>query len=185
MANEVTPIVTKLTLVELSILVAANGLEEGLQYLVTDKDWLLTATSVNTLKASMGTLIVLLPNVLPDYITTEILIIDSGEYNPSITQYKEFLSKPNFMIDKVICENRSLTLVSEITVIDSDLDESVGVTSIPATKKLCFKDIGYTFGIIKIVEVGHSYKVQIIDSISAELSAELHRVVIFFIKTYN
>lgn len=41
------PIVTELTFAELEILVAANGLNEGLQYKVTDKGWLLTATGVN------------------------------------------------------------------------------------------------------------------------------------------
>ena len=46
MAN--VPIVTDLTFAELEVLIAANGLEEGLQYKVTDKNWLLLATSTNT-----------------------------------------------------------------------------------------------------------------------------------------
>lgn len=43
------PIVTEVTKAELDALVAANGLNEGLQYKVTDKDWLLMANSSNTL----------------------------------------------------------------------------------------------------------------------------------------
>lgn len=39
------PIVTEVTLSELDALVAANGLNEGLQYKVTDKGWLVIATS--------------------------------------------------------------------------------------------------------------------------------------------
>ena len=46
MAN--VPIVTEVTKAQLDVLVAANGLNEGLQYKVTDKDWLLIATSSNT-----------------------------------------------------------------------------------------------------------------------------------------
>lgn len=46
MAN--VPIVTDVTKAELDALVSANGLEEGLQYKVTDKNWLLTATSNNS-----------------------------------------------------------------------------------------------------------------------------------------
>lgn len=46
MAN--VPIVTELTFAELEALVAADGLNEGLQYKVTDKGWLLIATGVDT-----------------------------------------------------------------------------------------------------------------------------------------
>jgi len=42
------PIVTEVTKAQLDTLVAANGLNEGLQYKVTDKEWLLTATGSNT-----------------------------------------------------------------------------------------------------------------------------------------
>lgn len=45
---ENVPIVTEVTHAQLLALIAANGLNEGLQYKVTDKGWLLTATSVNT-----------------------------------------------------------------------------------------------------------------------------------------
>ncbi len=78
MANEVIPIVTKLTLVALSGLVTANQLEEGLQYLVTDKDWLLLATGNNTLISVSGLLTIQNGFVLPSYIVTDILRIDFG-----------------------------------------------------------------------------------------------------------
>ena len=42
------PIVTEVTKAQLDALVASNALEEGLQYKVTDKNWLLVATSGNT-----------------------------------------------------------------------------------------------------------------------------------------
>lgn len=45
---ETVPIVTEVTKAQLDALVAANGLNEGLQYKVTDKGWLLLATSANT-----------------------------------------------------------------------------------------------------------------------------------------
>jgi len=48
MAN--VPIVTDVTKVQLDALVAANGLNEGLQYNVTDKGWLLVASSNSTYK---------------------------------------------------------------------------------------------------------------------------------------
>lgn len=72
MAN--VPIVTSLTLAELEILVAANGLNPGLQYKVTDKDWLLIAMSNNTLYSVVIKLIA--PDSLPSYINCETLLIE-------------------------------------------------------------------------------------------------------------
>lgn len=42
------PIVTEVTYVQLLALIAASELNEGLQYRITDKGWLLLATSNNT-----------------------------------------------------------------------------------------------------------------------------------------
>ena len=67
MAN--VPIVTEVTKLQLDALVAANGLNEGLQYKVTDKDWLLIATSNSLLKPLYETL-VLSDDIIPDYIIT-------------------------------------------------------------------------------------------------------------------
>lgn len=50
MAN--VPIVTEVTKSQLDALVVANGLNEGLQYKVTDKNQLLIATSNNTYKTA-------------------------------------------------------------------------------------------------------------------------------------
>lgn len=46
MAN--VPIVTEVTKAQLDALVAANGLNEGLQYKVTDKDWIVVAQTGST-----------------------------------------------------------------------------------------------------------------------------------------
>lgn len=92
MAN--VPIVTEVTKAQLDALVAANELNEGLQYKVTDIniDWLLIANSVNTLKAATGTLYLINGIILPDYITTDILIIDTDSIiqdieDPGLTIY--------------------------------------------------------------------------------------------------
>ncbi len=52
MAN--VPIVTEVTKAQLDALVAANGLNEGLQYKVTDKEWLVTAISSRSYIKSIG-----------------------------------------------------------------------------------------------------------------------------------
>lgn len=72
------PIVTEVTKAELDALVAANGLNEGLQYKVTDKDWLLVATGVDTLKSATGTLTIINGTELSDKIETDLLYIDTG-----------------------------------------------------------------------------------------------------------
>lgn len=77
------PIVTEVTKAELDALVAADGLNEGLQYKVTDKDWLLVATGVDTLKASTGTLKIVNGTDLTG-ITSDILVVYSGIINYNI-----------------------------------------------------------------------------------------------------
>lgn len=76
MAN--VPIVTDVTKAQLDALVAANGLNEGLQYKVTDQNWLLIATSDSTLSAAFGTLIVNNGVTVPSYVYANIIVIDSG-----------------------------------------------------------------------------------------------------------
>ena len=71
------PIVTELTLAELNVLVAANELNEGLQYKVTDKDWLLTAISNSTLKPVSGVLRIMNGDNY-DNIYPEKIIVDTG-----------------------------------------------------------------------------------------------------------
>jgi len=79
------PIVTEVTKAQLDALVAANGLNEGLQYNVTDKTWLLVATGVNTLTSHSGELTILNSEGLPEYIDTFNLIIDTGVVSANIS----------------------------------------------------------------------------------------------------
>lgn len=76
MAN--VPIVTEVTKAELDALVAADGLNEGLQYKVTDKGWLLLANSGNTLISLPGFLTVTINEWIPDYISCNNILMESG-----------------------------------------------------------------------------------------------------------
>ena len=78
------PIVTEVTKAQLDALVAANGLNEGLQYKVTDTQWLLIATSDNTLKSSTGEILTTNAIGLPEYIETDVLLVDTGIINNDI-----------------------------------------------------------------------------------------------------
>jgi len=86
MAN--VPIVTEVTLSQLNTLITESGLNEGLQYKVIDVgiNWLLLATSVNTLKAMTGRLIINNGFLLPTAIKTDVLIINTGIINTDLTQ---------------------------------------------------------------------------------------------------
>jgi hypothetical protein len=79
------PIVTEVTFAQLEAVVAENGLNEGLQYKVTDKDWLLVATSQNTLKAATGRLytnndVVDMSFIFADDIIIEVAIVGDITY---------------------------------------------------------------------------------------------------------
>ena len=79
------PIVTEVTKAQLDALVAANGLNEGLQYKVTDKDWLLVATTSSTLSPISGVL--LMDNTQkPTYINADVLLKDTGIVIDSILE---------------------------------------------------------------------------------------------------
>ncbi len=71
------PIVTEVTKAQLDALVAADGLNEGLQYKVTDKNWLLIAISSNTLNSFNGILLIV-NETIPPYINPDVIIIDTG-----------------------------------------------------------------------------------------------------------
>ena len=76
------PIVTSVTKAQLDALVAANGLNEGLQYKVTDKGWLLLATSDSAYKfASVPykSFVALITQVAEDAPTLNILHNEIGE----------------------------------------------------------------------------------------------------------
>lgn len=100
----VVPIVTEVTLAQLDALVAANGLNEGLQYKVTDKNWLLIATGEALLKAFSGTIITA-NELLPAYIDTDIVIIDTGVITDNF-QYFEIYRRDNFVFSDVFLDNQ-------------------------------------------------------------------------------
>lgn len=77
-ADKQVALVTELTKAQLDALVAANGLNEGLQYKVTDKDWLLLATSDNTANSLTSFLFVQNGEWIPDYISCNNILVDSG-----------------------------------------------------------------------------------------------------------
>jgi len=108
------PIVTEVTKAELDALVAANGLNEGLQYKVTDKGWLLVATSNNTLKAASGT-INTINELLPTYIDADIVIIDTGVITDALSLF-EIKRRNDFVFSSMFIDNQGgafdlLTLV--------------------------------------------------------------------------
>ena len=78
------PIVTSVTKAELDALVAANGLNKGLQYEVTDKGWLLIATGTNQL-ISQQSLSISNTEVNLDYIYAENIHWDSGIITDNIS----------------------------------------------------------------------------------------------------
>lgn len=73
MAN--VPIVTEVTKAELDALVAANGLNEGLQYKVTDTAWILIAISNNILTPVKNIVLIDESESLPTYLDIQTLII--------------------------------------------------------------------------------------------------------------
>jgi len=99
MALETEVIVTDVTKAELDSLVSGSLLEEGLQYNVTDKNWLLLATGVNMLKPLSGALI-LNNEYVPDYIFAETILIDTGIITTDISVTPFLLKVPkNYRIE--------------------------------------------------------------------------------------
>ena len=78
------PIVTFVTFAQLETLVNNNGLYIGLQYNVTDKGWLLLASSENHLLPVSGIITILNSDTLPEYITASFIKIDTGIINTDI-----------------------------------------------------------------------------------------------------
>lgn len=74
---------TDLTLLQLNALVTSNGLKEGLQYKVTDKGWLLTAISENSLTV-VGVLKLINGDTMPDYLEGDTIYIDTGAITSNI-----------------------------------------------------------------------------------------------------
>jgi len=93
MAN--VPIVTEVTYAQLLDLISTNGLNEGLQYSITDKGFLLLATDNNTLKAVDGTLKILNGFSLDTSITCNNLLIDCGIITDDIETVPLSIAVPN------------------------------------------------------------------------------------------
>lgn len=91
------PIVTEVTKAQLDALVAANGLNDGLQYKVTDKNWLLIATGTNTLEAIFGKIVINYPDTMPDYIDAQFLILKSGAIPNNVETFDFTAFKTGYM----------------------------------------------------------------------------------------
>lgn len=123
MAN--VPIVTDVTKVELDTLVAANGLEEGLQYKVTDKGWLLVAISVNTLVPA-AKLIVMYNDTFPNYIISDKLLIDTGNLIDVPDATDTTINVPaGFVLSKVFVKNNNIADIITGLSISTSLDMAV------------------------------------------------------------
>jgi hypothetical protein len=112
------PIVTEVTKAQLDALVAATGLNEGLQYKVTDKDWLLIATSTNTLKAATG-LLVIQNEVFPTYISSDVLLCETGIITSDISAVPhEILIPIGYLYTKLLGETG--VDLTNLHIMDSD-----------------------------------------------------------------
>jgi hypothetical protein len=97
------PIVTEVTKVQLAALVADSGLNEGLQYKIIDSDWLLIATSNNSLVAINNTISLEFDEALPNYITCKKIIVDTGIMSSATTivQLNAVVNYTGFVFKKI------------------------------------------------------------------------------------
>lgn len=123
------PIVTEVTKEQLDALVASNGLNEGLQYKVIDKNWLLTANSSNTLVSSNGILIILYNDTLPDYIDSKKLLIDTGNLTNTLDNTPININVPDFHIfAKFTLKNNNTTGVITSIAVNTLEDTAVSLS---------------------------------------------------------
>lgn len=166
------PIVTEVTKLELDALVAANGLNEGLQYKVTDKGWLLNATSMNTLTPIGEFIIDVEPGgnpILPSYIITEYVNItgnittdissETGE--PYLFAYfvnENTIPYVNFIPTKILFDTSGLTDDVTNLIVSYDSDPMNVATSIGNTsnKAILFSGSLNGQGVLGIVGNGVS-----------------------------
>jgi len=111
----IVPIVTELTYAELQALIAAEGLNEGLQYNVTDKDWLLVATGVDTLKAASGTLKIS-NEAFPTYIYADKLFLDTGYIHLTDGELYPILRPDGFILGSELFVDNSLTSYTDLKI---------------------------------------------------------------------
>lgn len=108
------PIVTEVTFAQLEALVAANGLNEGLQYKVTDKDWLLLATS-NNLRLLDGSVIISNGDILPNWLNVNEYYVDSGEITTQLNVTPlTIIGKYGYYSEQLIVKNTSNSIMVDI-----------------------------------------------------------------------
>lgn len=118
------PIVTEVTKAQLDALVAANGLNEGLQYKVTDKDWLLIAISDSTLSPIYSIISILSGDIIPAYIIHNEVIISTGQISGDYTtQPLEIHIPAGFFIRYIKNDNNSLLPATSTRI--EDIDENI------------------------------------------------------------
>lgn len=122
MAN--VPIVTEVTKAELDALVAANELNEGLQYKVTDKGWLLIATSVNTLLDVDNIIRITNGDLLPSYIDSNQLIIDTGILTGDLSTGFLIHVPANYYVQNMRTKNLNEAAIPKLEVYD-DQEEGI------------------------------------------------------------
>jgi len=120
---ENVPIVTDVTKAQLDALVTGSLLEEGLQYSVTDKGWLLIAISANTLSPATDFITIIYTDTLPSYIISNLLRIETGIIE-SINGGAINITVPtNYIPTGMFIKNHNTNLITGISV--SNAEDSV------------------------------------------------------------
>jgi hypothetical protein len=113
--TEPVSLFASLTLAEMNILVAANGLQTGMQYKVTDKDWNLVATSPNTSKPLVGIIKILNGGTLPVWLQTDEFYVSTGELK--VSHYNSPLliqGYAGYYVSKLIFKNNGSANIDDI-----------------------------------------------------------------------
>ena len=127
------PIVTSVTKAELDALVAASGLNEGLQYKVTDTniDWLLIATSSNTLKSINGVIKLMNGILFPSYIDSEIIYLDTGLTYDVDENDNIFITGPSgYLFESALVKSSSN--LSAFSIMNSDAGSETATITVSA-----------------------------------------------------
>lgn len=127
------PIVTEVTLAQLEALVAANGLNDGLQYRILDTniDWLLVADSNSTLKSAIGVINITNTIVLPAYIIAPIALIVCGNITTDISGTAFEVVVPANFIPTLAYIKPHHSALADVTFTDSDQDEIYSGLGLP------------------------------------------------------
>jgi hypothetical protein len=119
--TEPVSLFASLTLAEMNILVAANGLQTGMQYKVTDKNWNLVATSPNTVKPLVGVIIVILNGeTFPVWLETDVFYVDSGLITSDISNTPMVITgKSGYFVENIVVKNNGDNYMSQVKLKDS------------------------------------------------------------------